>query len=139
MVDVKDFMTRFVLAVAPDTSVQKACQLMTKKRISSIIVTDGKMPLGIMTERDVVQKVCAPKMDPSKLKVKDVMTSPLEVVEAKTSIFEASKLMSDKGIKKLGVVDGNRFVGIISQTDVITNMSLVTHEFISKWTDRKLK
>jgi predicted transcriptional regulator len=70
--------------------------------------------MGIITERDLLKRVVAEARDANKTKVKDVMSSPLVVVEPSMDLEEAVKLMFQMKIKKLPVVDGKRLVGLVS-------------------------
>ena len=74
--------------------------------------------MGIITERDLLERVVAEAKDATKTNVKDVMSSPLVVVEPSMDLGEAVKLMFQMKIKKLPVVDGKRLVGLITLTDI---------------------
>jgi CBS domain-containing protein len=73
---------------------------------------------GIVTERDFLRRVIAEAKDVMNTKVKEIMTTPLVVVEPGTDLEEAVKLMFQSKIKKLAVVDANKLVGIVTLTDI---------------------
>jgi CBS domain-containing protein len=73
---------------------------------------------GIVTERDFLRRVIAEAKDVMNTKVKEIMTTPLVVVEPSTDLKEAVKLMFRNKIKKLAVVDANKLVGIVTLTDI---------------------
>ncbi|RLI19203.1 hypothetical protein DRO54_08950 [Candidatus Bathyarchaeota archaeon] len=116
-----------MITVNEEETVEKVAQLMDKYRLGCIIVTskDGK-PIGIITERDLVIRVLAKNLLPSKLKAKDVMSSPLMTINPDATISEAARMMSRLNIRRLGVVYRGELVGIISSKDVLA----VTPELI---------
>jgi CBS domain-containing protein len=118
---VKDVMTREIIAIPPDETIESAAITMTHYGISSLIIRGETSVLGILTERDVLTRVVAQGEDPKNINVKDVMTSELISVKPETSIDEASELMLKNRIKKLPIMDTdqpNRVLGILSLTDI---------------------
>jgi len=124
---VKDVMTSPVITIDEDESVNKAAQLMEQHNVGCIIVTgkQGK-PLGIITERDLVARVLAKNVQPSKLTAKEVMTSPLITVDPDETLSEAARRMSRLNIRRLGVMYKGNLVGVISSKDILA----VTPELI---------
>ena len=124
---VKDVMSSPVITVHENEPVDKVAQLMDKYKLGCIIVTskDGK-PLGIITERDLVVRVLAKNLLPSKLKAKDVMSSPLITIGPDAKINEAARMMSQLNIRRLGVIYRGELVGIVSSKDILA----VTPELI---------
>ncbi len=126
---VKDVMTREIIAITRDETIESAAITMTHYGISSLIIRDETNIQGILTERDVLTRVVAQGEDPTKLKVGDVMTSELISVKPETSINEASKLMLKNRIKKLPIMDSDqpeRVQGILSLTDIaLVNPTLI--------------
>jgi len=124
---VKDVMSSPVITVHENEPVDKVAQLMDKYKLGCIIVTseDGK-PLGIITERDLVVRVLAKNLLPSKLKAKDVMSSPLITIGPDAKINEAARMMSRLNIRRLGVIYRGELVGIVSSKDILA----VTPELI---------
>jgi len=118
---VKEVMTREIIAIPPDETIESAAVTMTHYGISCLIIKGETSVQGILTERDVLTRVVAQGEDPKKLKVGDVMTSELISVKPETSIDEASKLMLKNRIKKLPIMDPDqpdRVLGILSLTDI---------------------
>src|SRR5439155_429026 len=72
--------------------------------IGSLVVVETGKPMGIVTERDIVTKVAAPDKQPSRVLVRDIMTSPVVVVHPHEEVAEAAKLMSQRKIRRLPVV-----------------------------------
>ena len=115
---VEDVMVKEVITIDEKATVKEAAEVMNKFEIGCLIaVRDGKA-MGIITERDLLKRIVAEAKDATKTSVKDVMSSPLVIVEPSMDLEEAVKLMFQMKIKKLPVVDGKRLVGLISLTDI---------------------
>jgi len=99
-------------------TIKEAAGVMNKFEIGSLIAVGKGRVSGILTERDLLKRVVAEGKDASKIRVRDIMTAPLIVAEPKMDLAEAVKLMFQKKIKKLPVVEGKRLVGLLSLTDI---------------------
>ncbi len=115
---VEDVMVKEVIKINEDVTTKEATELMNKHEIGCLIAFEKGKVSGILTERDLLKKVVAEAKDASKLRVRDVMTSPLVVAEPKMDLGEAVKLMFQMKIKKLPVVEDKRLVGLVSLTDI---------------------
>ncbi|MBC7110358.1 MAG: CBS domain-containing protein, partial [Archaeoglobi archaeon] len=104
-VPVREIMTRNVVSASPETDLVSAAKEMARRRVGSIVVTENGVPVGIVTERDIVTKVVAEGRSPSEVKLKDIMSSPLITVEPNEDIREAAKIMVRKDIRRLPVVE----------------------------------
>lgn len=116
---VRDSMSRNVKTVRVDDTVLDAVRKMNKFRIGSVVVLSGTRPVGIITERNILQRVVEPCIDPRVIKAKSIMSSPLITIEPYAPLEEAVRLMVRRGIKKLPVIDDVRLVGIITTTDLV--------------------
>ena len=112
-------MAKNIKTVKPDDSVHQAVQKMNKFDIGSVIVVSSGRPVGIITETNVLRRVVEPRMDPATVWAKDIMTSPLLTIEQTAAVEEAAKIMADKKINRLPVIDGEKLVGLISSTDIV--------------------
>ena len=115
---VEDVMVREVITIDENVTAKEAADVMNKFEIGCLIAVKKGKAVGIITERDLLKRVVAEVKDANKTKVKDIMSSPLVVVEPNTELEEAVKLMFQMKIKKLPVVDGKRLVGLVSLTDI---------------------
>ncbi|MEM3622472.1 MAG: CBS domain-containing protein [Candidatus Bathyarchaeia archaeon] len=115
---VEDVMVKEVITIDENSTVKEAAEIMNKFEIGCLIAVRKGKAMGIITERDLLKRVVAEAKDANKTKVKDVMSSPLVVVEPKMDLEEAVRLMFQMKIKKLPVVDGKRLVGLVSLTDI---------------------
>lgn len=113
-----DVMVKEVITLNDNVTVKEAAEIMNKFEIGSLIVTNRGKAVGIVTERDLLKRVVAEGRDAVKTKVKEIMTTPLVVVEPAMNLEEAAKLMFQMKIKKLAVVDGKKLVGLVSLTDI---------------------
>ncbi len=114
---VADIMTTDVKTSSADATFADVARLLHDNGISSVIVKDGEAPIGIVTERDVVN-VVADGLDPREVRVGERMTRNLDIVEPRTDVTEAAEHMARLRIRHLPVVDGGRLVGIISIRDL---------------------
>ncbi len=115
---VRDVMVREVITVDENAPVKEAVDIMNESQIGSLIVLEKGKANGIITERDFLKRVTGEAKDVFNTKVKEIMTTPLVVVEPDTDLEEAVKLMFKNKIKKLAVVDANKLVGIVTLTDI---------------------
>ena len=113
-----DVMIREVVTIDENVSVKEAVDIMNQFEIGSIIATRKGKAVGIITERDLLKRIIAEGKNAKKTMVKDIMSSPLIVIAPNTSLEEAARLMFEKKIKKLLVIDQNRLVGLVSLTDI---------------------
>lgn len=122
IVVVKDVMTKTVKVVKPDTLVKTVVATMNKFDIGSIVVVKGNRPVGIITERDILRRIVEPCLAPETLRAREVMTSPIITISSTASIDEASRIMARKKIKRLLVMENEKLVGIITFTDIVTQV-----------------
>jgi len=116
---VRDIMARNVKTVRTDDTVMAAVSKMNKFRIGSVIVTNNGRPVGIITERNILQRIVEPGLDPTVVRAKDIMSSPLITIDANAAVEEAAQIMARKRIKKLPVVEGGKVIGVVSTSDIV--------------------
>ncbi|MEM1942902.1 MAG: CBS domain-containing protein [Candidatus Caldarchaeum sp.] len=116
---VGDVMTANVLTASPDDTVYRVASLMASRGVGSCVVVRDDKPVGIVTERDIVRRLVAAGLSPKRVKVGEIMSSPVIVVGEKTNLDEAAAVMARNRIRRLVVVRGEEVVGIVSVTDLI--------------------
>ena len=120
---VREWMMTLIVYVDPDATVKEALSLMRRRYINSLIVkkTETSPEYGIVTTVDVCDKIVAQHRDPSKLKVRDIMSSPVISVNQSTSIQDCAKLMMSLKNRHLPVKDDEtgELIGMISATDFL--------------------
>ena len=117
---VSDFMSTSFAQVAAIDSVAEAARTMQKAGATEAMVVSGSVPLGMVTERDILYKVVAAGSNPSLVEVRDIMSSPVQTVDEASKVGEAIAKMSRFGIRRLGVTHEGRIVGIITQKAMVT-------------------
>lgn len=117
---IRELMTRNVVTVNPDEVATKAAKLMTERKIGSIVVMSRDEVAGIVTERDVVEKIASRGVNPDTVKVRDIMSSPVITCTSDTLVSDAVKLMRERRIRHLPIVDKGKLVGIVAARDLIS-------------------
>ncbi len=118
----KDIMVKKVITIEPDKTAMDAAKLMADNNISSVLVMDGNKIVGIVTERDLVRKVCAKDIPSSKVSILSVMSSPVITAESDLPIEAAVQRMFNNKIRRLPVVEDGRLVGIVTISDIAKHM-----------------
>ncbi|MCW4001643.1 MAG: CBS domain-containing protein [Candidatus Bathyarchaeota archaeon] len=116
---VKDVMVENVISVPERATVKEAAELMEQREIGCLIVVRKGKPVGIVTETDMVKRVILGPVDPENTRVRKIMSRPLVVVHTHNSLEEASKIMRERKIRKLPVIEKGRLVGLITTTDIV--------------------
>jgi CBS domain-containing protein len=114
---VSEIMTGAAVTDQSDDTLAEAARKMWKQQTGSLLVMDGEDLVGIVTERDVL-RAAATGMRLEDTRIAEVMTKDLVTVGPGTSLREAAKVMADRWIRHLPVVDGGKVVGILSQRDL---------------------
>ena len=102
-------------------------KLMVKNKVGSVIVLDSvNLPIGIITERDIIKKVCVTNTLPNEMKADKIMSSPVITIMSYDSIETAAQKMTDYKIKRLPVLEENQqIVSILSLTDITKHLSKI--------------
>ncbi len=111
-------MTKNVISIVSTMTVKDAAAMMEDAKVGSIVITDGNTPVGILTERDFVNRVIG-KDKPSTTLLSEVMSQPITVVSPDETVWDVAEVMRSKGIHKVPVQDGNKLVGIFTATDLV--------------------
>lgn len=120
MLKVKDVMVTGVVTVQSDQTVRQAARLMNDYGIGCLVILEGDRAIGIVTERDMLERVIVAAADPEKTIVEQIMSKPVVTVEPETMLDDAVELMFKHRIKKLPVVEGRdgKLVGLVTLTDI---------------------
>jgi CBS domain-containing protein len=129
---IKALCSRDLVAVGRDDTVFKAAQLMRQNHIGDVLVVEKKqdviLPVGIVTDRDVVIEIVAPGLDPQVITVGDIMLPTIFTIDEDSGVFDAIRLMTAKGVRRLPVVKDGSLTGIITLDDLLL---LMAREFCS--------
>jgi len=121
---VKKYMAKEVKTIDYDAKVTEAANLMTadKGYEGYVIILQKGKPIGIVTERDLVNKVIVEGLDPAKTSVSDVMSTPLITVDPEDDLLKASQVMREQNVRKLVVVRDDIIYGIITARIISQNV-----------------
>ena len=111
-------MTSSVVTIEPSASIVDAAKKMIEQEKGPLPVVEGKRPVAMVTDRDIIARVVAVGKDPSSLKVRDIATTELATVSPDADLDEARRLMAERQLDRLLVVEGDSLVGIISEADI---------------------
>lgn len=102
-------------------------KLMVKNKIGSVLVMDSQnIPIGIITERDIIKKVCVKNILPNEINFKVIMSSPVITIMSYDSIETAAQHMTSNKIKRLPVLEENKeIVSILGITDITKHLSKI--------------
>jgi CBS domain-containing protein len=115
---VKDVMVKPVITIDQEKTVKQAGELMKKTRKGCLIVTKKDKPVGIISDSDIIKKVVAKNTTPSKVKVKNIMSSPLITIGPDEDILTAVRKMKKNNIHRLPVVSNGKLLGLLSLSDI---------------------
>lgn len=119
MPNVSDIMSTDVQAVEPQDSLRRAAELMQELDVGALPVCDGERLLGMLTDRDITVRGVAQGLDPDATAVSDIMTGEVEFATADQDTAEVMRVMGEKQIRRMPVVDQDRrLVGIVSIADL---------------------
>jgi Predicted signal-transduction protein containing cAMP-binding and CBS domains len=122
------FCVRDVVCSSRDTSIVDAAALMRHRHVGNVIVVDQigvqRVPIGIVTDRDIVVEVVAAGLDPKLIKLGDLVLAPLTTIGEGAGYAETVRLMSVKGIRRMPVVDAaGGLIGIITLDDMLHQLA----------------
>lgn len=125
---ISEICNREVVIVQRDDTVLKAARLMRQHHVGDVLVVEERngirVPVGIVTDRDLVVEIMAPELDQSVITVSDIMAPELTTVKEGTGVFEAIQYMRGKGVRRLPVVnESGGLVGILALDDLLELLS----------------
>ena len=112
---VKKIMRSPAVTAKISDSVLLVAEKMIEKNIGAIIIVARDTVAGIITERDIVEKVVKKQKNPANIRVKDVMSSPVKIVKSKCTVAEAFTIMRYDKIRRLAVTKKGKLVGIVTE------------------------
>ena len=115
---VRDIMTKEIVTIDEGETALEAATIMSQRGISSLIVVKDGAPMGIITERDFVKKVCAKQLEASAIKIGTLMSRIRTVADPDTPIQVAVQRMANRGIRRLPIIQEGKVVGIVTVTDL---------------------
>lgn len=113
---------REVWTIEPEASVFEALERMAEKRIGALIVTEGDRPVGVFSERDYARKVILLGRSSRETPVREIMTSRVVYARPDQGVEQCMAIMTEKRVRHLPVLDGERLVGVISIGDLVKSI-----------------
>ena len=118
---------REVVVASAEATISEAAELMRRHHVGDVLVVDpaaDRIPIGIVTDRDIVVEVIAARLDPDALTLRDVMTSPLITIQDGESCEDTVRLMALHGVRRIPIVDAeDQLVGIVTLDDLFPSFS----------------
>jgi signal-transduction protein with cAMP-binding, CBS, and nucleotidyltransferase domain len=115
----KQLKTNRIVYLDKEMTVQDAAYAMKREGVSSVVILDGKIICGIVTEGNIMREVICGELNPRQTKLSQVMSFPVHRIESDKTVIDAARLMREKKVKKLVVVEGRDVTGIISEHDIV--------------------
>lgn len=121
-VTAKDVMDNKVYYVDEQQTAMAALIVMTEKNVWSIVVTKAGLPIGVVTERDILRRVIVKGFDINKVKVGDICSSPLLTINKEASAGEVLGTMAEKEVRRLYIIEDGKIIGRVTQTEMFKSM-----------------
>ena len=118
MGQIRDIMEKNVITIEDSKSSLDAARLIAEKDISFLVVVKNGNPIGIVSERDFLRKIVAENKTPSEIPLSKIMSYKFRWVEPTTEIEDAVQKMLNNNIRRLIVLENEKLVGVITQTDL---------------------
>ncbi len=113
----KEIMQKRVVTLSPDATVREAAKKMKDYRVGYLMVTNGESLKGCITDRDLVLWLAGGK-NPDEVRIESIMQSNVVTAEPETDVYEASKIMARKKIRRLPIVEDGKLRGLVSISDI---------------------
>jgi len=114
--------SREIFSVTPDTCVDDAVKMMDEKNVGALLVMKGNKLVGMLSERDYARKVMLRGKKSSDTPVSDIMSANLTVTHPNEGVEECLRVMTDKRIRHLPVLEGQKVIGVISIGDLVKHV-----------------
>jgi CBS domain-containing protein len=130
---VKEIMAKQVITIDADASAFDAGMIYKEKKVGCLVVTKGETCVGIVTERDLIERTICQQRNPEKTKVYEIMSQNIKVVNSLDTVEKALETMKQYKIKKLPVISSEKVVGIITVTDIAKARPDLSERFMESW------
>jgi CBS domain-containing protein len=130
---VRDIVDTVFVNLDENTLVAEAARVLYKQELRTIVVTHlnastgQRIPVGIVTERDIIFRVVAQNRGPFKIELKNIMSAPIITIDADKSVEEAMAILDKHQINRLPVVQDNSIIGIVTTRRILSNVSIEKH------------
>ena len=128
---VKDVMNNKIVSIDSNETIESASKKYRDYKIGCLLVTDREDVVGIVTERDFIERTICKGIDPKTTKIKEIMSSVIVTINSDDTIGDALDTLKKNNIKKLPVISDDRLVGIITISDIAYSRSNI-RKFLEK-------
>ena len=122
----RDLMTSPAECLAPDETLVDAARMFSKYDVGSMPVVDGDTLVGVITDRDIIVEGVAKNLDLADTLISKIMSKNVVTVDVTDDALAVARVLADKQIRRVPVVDGDRVVGVVSQADVALELDNAT-------------
>jgi CBS domain-containing protein len=130
---VKEIMSKQVITIDADASVFDACMIYKEKKVGCLVVIKDGTCVGIVTERDLIERTICQHRNPENTKVHEIMSQDIKVINSLDTIETAIEIMKQHTVKKLPVISSEKVVGIITVTDIAKARPDLSERFMQSW------
>ena len=134
---VKSYMKKTISTISEEAIITEAAKAMAEKEDGYLIILKEGKPVGIVTERDLVNQILAKEINPSNVKVSEIMSKPLITIDPDEDLLKASAIMREHSITKLPVIRSGVIYGIITAADIANRCGAYVDKTIKdiiRWT-----
>ena len=118
MAQIRDIMQKNVITIEHDKTAHDAACLISEKDISFLVIMKDDVPIGVLTESDFVKRLSARDKKASEVIISEIMSNKFRWVNPETEIEDAIQKMLNNNIRRLLILDDNKLVGVLTQTDL---------------------
>jgi CBS domain-containing protein len=119
-----------IVSISPDASVLEAAQKMRDEKIGAIMVMKNDALVGIMSERDIMNRVVAVEKDPAATLVQEVMTTRVSVISPRITVRDAMQIVTEKHLRHMPIVQNGELMGMLSSGDLTRSIVSEEEEYI---------
>ena len=121
----KELIDSRMLVTDSETTVTDVCKKMADENVRNIFVIKGGKPVGLVRDIDIIFKVIAKDLNPKEVKVEQIMTAPAPMIDHKAGLVEVAKLMAEKGVRRVLLMEGDKMIGSITAAEVLRVLSFI--------------
>ena len=118
MAKISKIMNTSVLTLKKEAKISDAARLIANKSQGCVVIVEGKKPIGIITESDILRNLVSKKISPEE-KVTKIMSSPITAIHPNTKLEKASKIIDTKHFKRYPVVCNENLVGVVTENGIV--------------------
>jgi CBS domain-containing protein len=126
----RDIMTKKVVTVSPEDKIAEAAARMREQNIGCVVVTNAGLIKGILTDRDIAVRCTSHSEDPRTCPVSHHMTTAVITATPTTDVLDAVRVMTDKQVKRLPVIESAQLVGLVSSSDLVHAIEPSIHDLL---------